>query len=51
MILGVAVYGIASAAKWPHPRLDLLPLVIRAFGLLSTIVAMFFIRGKRQRTR
>jgi K(+)-stimulated pyrophosphate-energized sodium pump len=47
MILGVAVYGIASAAKWPHPEAWIFfPLVIRAFGLLSTIVAMFFIRGK-----
>ena len=47
MILGVAVYGIALAAKWPHPEAWIFfPLVIRAFGLVSTIVAMFFIRGK-----
>ncbi|HEY5487807.1 MAG TPA: sodium-translocating pyrophosphatase, partial [Candidatus Limnocylindrales bacterium] len=47
MILGVAVYGIALAAKWPHPEAWIFfPLVVRAFGLVSTIVAMFFIRGK-----
>ncbi len=47
MILGVAVYSIASAAGWPHPEAWIFfPLVIRAFGLLATIVAMFFITGR-----
>jgi len=47
MILGVAVYGIALTAKWPHPEAWIFfPLVIRAFGLVSTMFAMFFIRGK-----
>ena len=47
MILGVGVYAIALAAGWPHPEAWIFfPLVIRAFGLLSTIVAIFFVRGK-----
>jgi len=47
MILGVAVYGIALTSGWSHPEAWIFfPLVIRAFGLVSTIVAMFFIRGK-----
>ncbi len=47
MILGVGVYTIALAADWPNPAAWIFfPLVIRAFGLLSTIVAIFFVRGK-----
>jgi K(+)-stimulated pyrophosphate-energized sodium pump len=47
MILGVAVYTIAESAGWPNPEAWIFfPLVVRAFGLLATIVAMFFIRGK-----
>ncbi len=47
MILGVGVYAIAEAAGWPNPAAWIFfPLVIRAFGLLSTIVAIFFVRGK-----
>ena len=47
MILGVGVYGIALAAGWPSPEAWIFfPLVIRAFGLLSTIVAIFFVRGR-----
>ncbi|MHB8399254.1 MAG: sodium-translocating pyrophosphatase [Candidatus Limnocylindrales bacterium] len=47
MILGVAVYGIASSAGWPNPQAWIFfPLVVRAFGLLATIVAMFFVRGR-----
>ncbi len=47
MILGVAVYAIALAAGWPHPEAWIFfPLVVRAFGLLATIVAIFFVRGK-----
>jgi K(+)-stimulated pyrophosphate-energized sodium pump len=47
MILGVGVYTIALAAKWPSPEAWIFfPLVVRAFGLLSTIVAIFFVRGK-----
>jgi K(+)-stimulated pyrophosphate-energized sodium pump len=46
MILGVAVWRIATQAGWPNPDAWIFfPLVVRAFGLLSTIVAMFFIRG------
>ena len=46
MILGVAAFTIAQAAGWPHPDAWIFfPLVVRAFGLLATIVAMFFIRG------
>ena len=47
MILGVAVYAVALAAGWPHPEAWIFfPLVVRAFGLLSTIVAIFFVRGR-----
>ncbi len=46
MILGVAAYLIAQSAGWPSPEAWIFfPLVVRAFGLLATIVAMFFIRG------
>jgi K(+)-stimulated pyrophosphate-energized sodium pump len=46
MILGVAAFAIADAANWPNPEAWIFfPLVVRAFGLLATIVAMFFIRG------
>jgi K(+)-stimulated pyrophosphate-energized sodium pump len=46
MILGVAAFTIAQAAGWPHPEAWIFfPLVVRAFGLLATIVAMYFIRG------
>jgi K(+)-stimulated pyrophosphate-energized sodium pump len=47
MILGVAVYTIASTSGWPHPEAWIFfPLVVRAFGLLATIVSVaFFIRG------
>ncbi len=48
MILGVAVYFIAVAAGWPNPEAWIFfPLVVRALGLLGTIVAVaFFIKGK-----
>ena len=47
MILGVAVYAIAAASGWPNPQAWIFfPLVVRAFGLLATIVAIFFVRGK-----
>src|SRR6476619_3547707 len=47
MILGVAAFAIAQSAGWPHPEAWIFfPLVVRAFGLLATIVAMFFVRGK-----
>jgi K(+)-stimulated pyrophosphate-energized sodium pump len=46
MILGVAAFTIADAAGWPNPEgWIFFPLVVRAFGLLATIAAMFFIRG------
>jgi K(+)-stimulated pyrophosphate-energized sodium pump len=47
MILGVAAYGIAVTAGWPNPTAWIFfPLVVRAFGLLATIVAMYFVRGR-----
>ena len=47
MILGVAVFKIATRAGWPNPEAWIFfPLVVRAFGLLATIVAIFFVRGK-----
>ncbi|MDQ5840753.1 MAG: sodium/proton-translocating pyrophosphatase, partial [Chloroflexota bacterium] len=46
MILGVGAFLIAQAAGWPNPEAWIFfPLVVRGFGLLATIVAMFFIRG------
>ncbi len=47
MILGVGVYTIAVAAGWPNPQAWIFfPLVVRSFGLLATIVAIFFVRGR-----
>jgi K(+)-stimulated pyrophosphate-energized sodium pump len=47
MILGVGVYAVAQAAGWPHPESWIFfPLVVRAFGLLATIIAIFFVRGR-----
>ena len=47
MILGVGVFTIAQAAGWPNPQAWIFfPLVVRSFGLLSTIVAIFFVRGR-----
>src|ERR671919_2764814 len=47
MILGVAAFAIADSAGWPNPEAWIFfPLVVRAFGLLATIVAMYFVRGR-----
>ena len=47
IVLGVAVFAIAEKAGWPNPQAWIFfPLVVRAFGLLATIVAIFFVRGK-----
>jgi K(+)-stimulated pyrophosphate-energized sodium pump len=47
MILGVAVWRIAVELGWPNPEAWIFfPLVVRGFGLLATIVAMFFVRGR-----
>ena len=47
MILGVGAFLIAQAAGWPNPEAWIFfPLVVRAFGLLATIVAIFFVRGR-----
>jgi K(+)-stimulated pyrophosphate-energized sodium pump len=48
MILGVSIFTIASLAGWPNPAAWIFfPLVVRAFGLLATIVSVaFFIRGR-----
>jgi K(+)-stimulated pyrophosphate-energized sodium pump len=49
MILGVGVFALASASGWPHPENWIFfPLVVRAFGLLATIVATFFVRGREE---
>src|SRR5262252_1085631 len=46
MILGVGAFAIATAAGWPNPQAWIFfPLVVRGFGLLATIVAIFFVRG------
>jgi K(+)-stimulated pyrophosphate-energized sodium pump len=43
----VAVFRIAQSAGWPHPEAWIFfPLVVRAFGLLATIVSIFFVRGR-----
>ncbi len=47
MILGVGVYTVAQNAGWANPEAWIFfPLVVRAFGLLATIIAMFFVRGR-----
>ena len=48
MILGVAIYALAVKAGWPNPSAWIFfPLVVRAFGLLGTIISVaFFIRGR-----
>ncbi len=47
MILGVAVFEIATKAGWPHPSAWIFfPLVVRAFGLIATIISLFFVRGR-----
>jgi K(+)-stimulated pyrophosphate-energized sodium pump len=47
MILGVGVYTVAKNAGWDNPESWIFfPLVVRAFGLLATIIAMFFVRGR-----
>ncbi len=47
MILGVAVYAIAVTSGWPNPEAWIFfPLVVRAFGLLATMVSMYFVRGR-----
>jgi K(+)-stimulated pyrophosphate-energized sodium pump len=48
MILGVSVYAIALQAGWPNPEAWIFfPLVVRAFGLVATIISVaFFIRGR-----
>ncbi|HEX8939720.1 MAG TPA: sodium-translocating pyrophosphatase [Candidatus Limnocylindrales bacterium] len=47
MILGVGVWAVASKAGWPHPEAWIFfPLVVRAFGLVATIISMFFVRGR-----
>src|SRR5665647_598233 len=44
MILGVAVYAIALSSGWPNPEAWIFfPLVVRAFGLLATIVSVMFL--------
>jgi K(+)-stimulated pyrophosphate-energized sodium pump len=49
MILGVAVYTVALAQGWPNPEAWIFfPLVIRAFGLLATIVGLFAVRGREE---
>jgi K(+)-stimulated pyrophosphate-energized sodium pump len=46
MILGVGVFAIAQKLGWPHPEAWIFfPLVVRGFGLLATIVSIFFVRG------
>jgi K(+)-stimulated pyrophosphate-energized sodium pump len=49
MILGVGAYAVAKANGLPDSVAAgwiFFPLVVRAFGLLATIVAMYFVRGR-----
>src|SRR5438874_5839396 len=47
MILGVGAFAIATTAGWPNPQAWIFfPLVVRGFGLLATIVSIFFVRGR-----
>ncbi len=46
MILGVAVWRIATTRLAESEAWIFFPLVVRGFGLLATIVAMFFVRGR-----
>ena len=47
MILGVAAFTLALKAGLPHPEVwVLLPLVIRSFGLIATLVGIFAVRGR-----
>jgi K(+)-stimulated pyrophosphate-energized sodium pump len=47
MILGVGAFAIATTLGWPNPQAWIFfPLVVRGFGLLATIVAIFFVRGR-----
>ena len=49
MILGVAIFNVAAEANWPNPEAWILfPLVVRAFGLLATIVGLFAVRGREE---
>ena len=44
-----SAFTIASSAGWANPEAWIFfPLVVRAFGLLSTIVAMFFLTGNEK---
>ncbi|MCI0345839.1 MAG: sodium-translocating pyrophosphatase, partial [Chloroflexi bacterium] len=47
MILGVGAFVVAERLGWPNPQAWIFfPLVVRGFGLLATIVALFFVRGR-----
>jgi K(+)-stimulated pyrophosphate-energized sodium pump len=47
MILGSAIFLIADASGWPNPEAWIFfPLVVRAFGIIATMIAMFFVRGR-----
>jgi K(+)-stimulated pyrophosphate-energized sodium pump len=41
MILGIAIFAITNNPAW-----ILFPLVVRAFGLIATMVGMFAVRGR-----
>ncbi len=41
MILGIAIYALTKNPVW-----ILFPLVIRAFGLIATMIGMFAVRGR-----
>ncbi|MBM2832042.1 MAG: K(+)-insensitive pyrophosphate-energized proton pump [Dehalococcoidia bacterium] len=43
MILGIAIYAVTKNPAW-----ILFPMVVRAFGLIATMVAMFAVRGNEK---
>jgi K(+)-stimulated pyrophosphate-energized sodium pump len=47
MILGVAAFAAARAANLPNPEVWVLfPLVVRAFGIVATILGILSVRGR-----
>jgi len=47
MILGIGVYHVARATGQPHPEYWILfPLVVRAFGLLASLIGILAARGR-----
>ena len=47
MIIGIAIYSFGKTAGWPHPEVWVLfPLVVRAFGIIGSMIGILCVRGK-----